>query len=223
MIFNFANDMRESVNSYSVVFKEIIESDIGVDYKIYPSNKEKDKYLVSLCDISKKYVNVLEYNLFLNAVIRLNELSTSYRKKDLRSKVVFLSLEKELEKIDTIANDNIYNNDIYINVVAFFEGKLINIRDNKCCININNQNIIFPLKRKMANDWNIYVNKSVRIYAKVKKNMSGKIIEGIYIYKLEPIEILDKNKVKKDFYDLMKKLNVSNLTQIIIDMRHKDE
>ena len=177
MHYNYVSDMKNSINSYTVLFKEIIESAIEVVYKIYNS---KDKYLVSHYDASKKYDKILEYNLFLNEVIRLNELSNSYRKKDLHSKVIFLL--EELEKIDSIANDNTYNNDIYINVVAFFEGKLIYIRDNKCCININNQNIIFPLKRKMANDWNIYANKSVRIYAKVKKNMSAKIIEGIYIY-----------------------------------------
>ena len=221
MIFNFANDMRESVNSYSVVFKEIIESVMEAYYKVYQNSEEKDKYLVSLYNASKKYDKILEYSLLIEDIIKLKELSDSYRKKDLRSKVLFLL--EELEKIDSIANDNIYNNDTYLNVVASFEGKLIYIRNNKCCININNKNIIFPLETKEANNWSVYLNKPVKIYAEVKKNMNGEIMEGVDILKLEPIEILDKDKVEKDFYDLMKKLDVSNLTQIIIDMRHKDE
>lgn len=218
MHYNYVSDMKNSINSYTVLFKEIIESAIEVVYKIYNS---KDKYLVSHYDASKKYDKILEYNLFLNEVIRLNELSNSYRKKDLHSKVIFLL--EELEKIDSIANDNTYNNDIYINVVAFFEGKLIYIRDNKCCININNKKVIFPLETEEANNWYAYLNKPVKIYAEVKKDMNGEIIEGIDILKLEPIEILDKDKVEKDFYDLMKELNVNNLTRIIIDMRHKDD
>ena len=221
MHYKYVSDMKNSINSYTVLFKEIIESAIEVVYKIYNSNKEKDKYLVSLYDASKKYDETLEYNLFFNAVIRLNELSNSYRKKDLHSKVIFLL--EELEKIDSIANDNIYNNDTYLNVVASFEGKLIYIRDNKCCININNKNVIFQLETEEANNWYAYLNKPVKIYAEVKKDMNGEIIEGIDILKLEPIEILDKDKVEKDFYDLMKELNVNNLTRIIIDMRHKDD
>lgn len=223
MHYDYVSDMKNSINSYTVLFKEIIESDIGVDYKIYPNNKEKDKYLASLYNTSKKeeYNKTLEYSLLIDDIIKLKKLLDSYRKKDLNSKVTFLL--KELEKIDSIVNDNTYNNDIYINVVAFFEGKLIYIRDNKCSININNKNVIFPLETEEANNWYTYLNKPVRIYAEVKKDMNGEIIEGVDILKLEPIEILDKDKVEKDFYDLMKELNVNNLTRIIIDMRHKDD
>lgn len=226
MHYNYVSDMKNSINSYTVLFKEIIESDIGVDYKIYPNNnnKEKDKiFSIALHNTSKKeeYNKTLEYSLLIDDIIKLKKLLDSYRKKDLHSKVIFLL--EELEKIDSIANDNTYNNDIYINVVAFFEGKLIYIRDNKCCININNKNVIFPLETEEANNWYAYLNKPVKIYAEVKKDMNGEIIEGIDILKLEPIEILDKDKVEKDFYDLMKELNVNNLTRIIIDMRHKDD
>lgn len=223
MYSNYVNDMRKSINSYPVVFKEIIESAISVAYKIYQSNKEKDKYSVSVYNSDTKDNEILEYSLFIKDIIKLNKLLFSYRKKDLRNKLIFSSLEKELEIINYIANNNINNNDTYLNVVDSFEGKFIDIHGNKCCININNQDIIFPLEREDGNNWGIYLNKCVRIYAEVKKNMNGKIIEGIEIFKLEPVEILDKEKVEKDFYDLMKKLNVNNLTQIIIDMRHKDE
>ena len=217
---HYKNYMRKSVNSYTVVFKEIIESVIGVVYKIYQSNKEKDKYSVSLYNASEECYKILEYSLLYNDVIKLRELLSYYRKKDLFNKVDFL---EGLEKIDSIDNDNIYNNDTYLNVVTSFDGNLINIQDDKCCININNKNITFPLEIKEANNWSVYLNKPVKIYAEVKKNMNGEIMEGVDILKLEPIEILDKDKVEKDFYDLMKKLDVNNLTQIIIDMRHKDE
>lgn len=223
MYSNYVNDMRKSINSYPVVFKEIIESAMSVAYKIYQSNKEKDKYLVSVYNTYTKDNEILKYSLLINDVIKLKKLSYSYRKKNLRNKLIFSLLEKELEIINSTANNNIYNNDTCLNVVDSFEGKFIKIQGNKCCININNQDIIFPLEREEGNNWSIYLNKPVRIYAEVKKDMDGEIIEGIEIFKLESIEILDKEKVEKDFYDLMKKLNINNLTQIIIDMRHKDE
>ena len=223
MYSNYVNDMRKSIDSYPVVFKEIIESAMSVAYEIYQSNKEKDKYLVSVYNSYTKDNEILKYSLLIEDIIKLNKLLYSYRKKDLRNKLIFSSLEKELEIINSITNNNIYNNDTCLNVVDSFEGKFIDIQGNKCYININNQDIIFPLEREDGNNWEIYLNKCVRIYAEVKKNMNGKIIEGIEIFKLEPVEILDKEKVEKDFYDLMKKLNVNNLTQIIIDMRHKDE
>lgn len=224
MYSNYVNDMRKSINSYPVVFKEIIESAMSVAYKIYQSNKEKDKYSVSVYNTYTKDNEILKYSLLINDIIKLKKLSYSYRKKDLHNKLIFSSLlEKELEIMNSIANNNIYNNDTCLNVVDSFEGKFIDIQGNKCCININNQDIIFPLETDEYNKWNVYLNKFVRIYAEVKKDMDGEIIEGIEIFKLEPIEILDKEKVEKDFYDLMKKLNVNNLTQTIIDMRHKDE
>lgn len=223
MYSNYVNDMRKSINSYPVVFKEIIESAMSVAYKIYQSNKEKDKYLVSVYNTYTKDNEILKYSLLINDVMKLKKLSYSYRKKDLHNKLIFSLLEKELEIINSTANNNIYNNDTCLNVVDSFEGKLIDIHGNKCCININNQDIIFPLEREEGNNCGIYLNKPVRIYAEVKKDMDGEIIEGIEIFKLESIEILDKEKVEKDFYDLMKKLNINNLTQIIIDMRHKDE
>lgn len=65
--------------------------------------------------------------------------------------------------------------------------------------------------------------EEVEIYAEVKQDEYGRIIEGIEIFKLEPIEILDKLKVKKDFNDLIGKLKTNNLTQTIINMRHKNE
>lgn len=107
-----------------------------------------------------------------------------------------------------------------LNVVDSFEGKLIDIQGSKCYISINNQDIIFPLNKE---EWDVYLDKPVKIYAEVKKDIDGEIIEGVEIFKLETIEILDKGKVKKDFYDLMKKLNVNGLTQTIIDGRHKDD
>lgn len=223
MSSDFVSYMKESSNSYTVVFKEIIESAMGVAYKIYQSNKEKDKYLVSVYNTYTKDNEILKYSLLIKDIIKLKKLSYSYRKKNLHNKLIFSLLEKELEIINSTANNNIYNNDTCLNVVDSFEGKFIDIQGNKCCININNQDIIFPLETDEYNKWNVYLNKFVRIYAEVKKNMNGKIIEGIEIFKLEPVEILDKKKVEKDFYDLMKKLNVNNLTQIIIDMRHKDE
>ena len=58
---------------------------------------------------------------------------------------------------------------------------------------------------------------------KLSKNEDGRVIEGIEIFNLEPIEIVDEIRAKKDFSNLMEKLNVKNLTKNIINMRHKDE
>ena len=138
-------------------------------------------------------------------------------------------VDKSNEVIETIKNSSL-NKDISLNVVGFFQGRVNDIGGKEPNINIhidiNNYSVIFPIPNKdieIAKTWRNYLYEEVEIYAEVKQDEYGRIIEGIEIFKLEPIEILDKVKVKKDFNDLIGKLKTNNLTQTIINMRHKNE
>lgn len=138
-------------------------------------------------------------------------------------------VDKSNEVIETIKNSSLDEN-ISLNVVGFFQGRVNNIGGKEPNINIhidiNNYSVIFPIPNKdieIAKTWRNYLYEEVEIYAEVKQDEYGRIIEGIEIFKLEPIQILDKVKVKKDFNDLIGKLKTNNLTQTIINMRHKNE
>ena len=138
-------------------------------------------------------------------------------------------VDKSNEVIETIKNSSL-NKDISLNVVGFFQGRVNDIGGKEPNVNIhidiNNYSVIFPIPNKdieIAKTWRNYLYEEVEIYAEVKQDEYGRIIEGIEIFKLEPIQILDKVKVKKDFNDLIGKLKTSNLTQTIINMRHKNE
>ena len=138
-------------------------------------------------------------------------------------------VDKSNEVIETIKNSSLDKN-ISLNVVGFFQGRVNDIGGKEPNINIhidiNNYSVIFPIPNKdieIAKTWRNYLYEEVEIYAEVKQDEYGRIIEGIEIFKLEPIEILDKLKVKKDFNDLIGKLKTNNLTQTIINMRHKNE
>ncbi len=138
-------------------------------------------------------------------------------------------VDKSNEVIETIKNSSLDEN-ISLNVVGFFQGRVNDIGGKEPNINIhidiNNYSVIFPIPNKdieIAKTWRNYLYEEVEIYAEVKQDEYGRIIEGIEIFKLEPIEILDKVKVKKDFNDLIGKLKTNNLTQTIINMRHKNE
>lgn len=138
-------------------------------------------------------------------------------------------VDKSNEVIETIKNSSLDKN-ISLNVVGFFQGRVNDIGGKEPNVNIhidiNNYSVIFPIPNKdieIAKTWRNYLYEEVEIYAEVKQDEYGRIIEGIEIFKLEPIEILDKVKVKKDFNDLIGKLKTNNLTQTIINMRHKNE
>lgn len=138
-------------------------------------------------------------------------------------------VDKSNEVIETIKNSSLDEN-ISLNVIGFFQGRVNDIGGKEPNINIhidiNNYSVIFPIPNKdieIAKTWRNYLYEEVEIYAEVKQDEYGRIIEGIEIFKLEPIEILDKVKVKKDFNDLIGKLKTNNLTQTIINMRHKNE
>ena len=138
-------------------------------------------------------------------------------------------VDKSNEVIETIKNSSLDKN-ISLNVVGFFQGRVNDIGGKEPNVNIhidiNNYSVIFPIPNKdieIAKTWRNYLYEEVEIYAEVKQDEYGRIIEGIEIFKLEPIEILDKLKVKKDFNDLIGKLKTNNLTQTIINMRHKNE
>ena len=138
-------------------------------------------------------------------------------------------VDKSNEVIETIKNSSLDEN-ISLNVVGFFQGRVNDIGGKEPNVNIhidiNNYSVIFPIPNKdieIAKTWRNYLYEEVEIYAEVKQDEYGRIIEGIEIFKLEPIEILDKVKVKKDFNDLIGKLKTNNLTQTIIYMRHKNE
>lgn len=138
-------------------------------------------------------------------------------------------VDKSNEVIETIKNSSLDEN-ISLNVVDFFQGRVNDIGGKEPNVNIhidiNNYSVIFPIPNKdieIAKTWRNYLYEEVEIYAEVKQDEYGRIIEGIEIFKLEPIQILDKVKVKKDFNDLIGKLKTNNLTQTIINMRHKNE
>lgn len=138
-------------------------------------------------------------------------------------------VDKSNEVIETIKNSSLDEN-ISLNVVGFFQGRVNDIGGKEPNVNIhidiNNYSVIFPIPNKdieIAKTWRNYLYEEVEIYAEVKQDEYGRIIEGIEIFKLEPIQILDKVKVKKDFNDLIVKLKTNNLTQTIINMRHKNE
>ena len=138
-------------------------------------------------------------------------------------------VDKSNEVIETIKNSSLDEN-ISLNVIGFFQGRVNDIGGKEPNVNIhidiNNYSVIFPIPNKdieIAKTWRNYLYEEVEIYAEVKQDEYGRIIEGIEIFKLEPIQILDKVKVKKDFNDLIGKLKTNNLTQTIINMRHKNE
>lgn len=170
------------------------------------------------------------------------EVSNSFTRNEMFEKVrenikKFINNSSLIEEVEVIDKSNKVietikysssDENILLNVVGFFEGKVTNIGGKEPNINIhidiNNYSIIFPITNKdIAKKWCNYLYEEVEIYAEVKQDEYGRVIEGIEIFKLEPIEFLDSARVKKDFSNLMEKLNVNNLTQNIINMRHKDE
>ncbi|SUW04490.1 hypothetical protein [Brachyspira pilosicoli] len=156
--------------------------------------------------------------------------------KDILNTKFFPNEKYGIDKIDIEENDvllySIENNYIYDDVVynysGYFIGNITDIGGKIPNINIhiviNNQSIKFPIKDKAtAKNWSSHLYEDVKIYAKVKKNINGIIIEGTEIFKLEAIESNDDNKVYKEFQELIKEIDFSNLTERILDMRHKDE
>ncbi|WP_300752330.1 hypothetical protein [uncultured Brachyspira sp.] len=138
-----------------------------------------------------------------------------------------IDIEENDVLLESVKNNYIYDDIIY-NYVGYFAGHITDVGGKIPNINIhiliNNQTIKFPIKdKKIAKKWGIYLYEDVKIYAKVKKGTDGTITEGIEIFKLEPIEKIDNTKVYKEFQELIKEVDFSNLTERILDMRHKDE
>lgn len=141
--------------------------------------------------------------------------------------IELVNIIKDNKVMETIESSS-FEEGILLNVVNFFQGKVSNIGGKEPNINIhidiNNYSVIFPISDKdIAKNWRNYLYEEVEIYAEVKQDKYGRAIEGVEIFRLEPIKILDDTIAKKDFSNLIENLNVSDLTQTIINMRHKDE
>lgn len=156
--------------------------------------------------------------------------------KDILNTKFFPNEKYGIDKIDIEENDvllysvknNYIYNDVIYNYSGYFVGNITDIGGKIPNINIhiliNDKSIKFPIKDKAtAKNWSTHLYEDVKIYAKVKKDTKGIIVEGIEIFKLEAIESNDYKKVYKEFQKLIKEMDFSNLTERILNMRHKDE
>ena len=64
--------------------------------------------------------------------------------------------------------------------------------------------------------------KNVRVISD-KVNNFIEYQQSLFEEHLDPIEKIDDTKVYKEFQDVIKEIDFSNLTERILDMRHKDE
>ncbi len=203
----------ETLKIASDFLKSIEKADKNIKLKIIKFGSiactlEVDKHFTENTIFEKVKENIKNF-ISHNGLIERVDISDKYN--------------KVIETIESSLNDE----DILLNVVSFFQGKVTNIGGKEPNINIhidiNNYSVIFPISNKdTAKNWRNYLYEEVEIYAEVKQDKYGRAIEGVEIFKIEPIKILDDTRAKKDFSNLMEKLNVNDLTQTIINMRHKD-
>lgn len=104
-------------------------------------------------------------------------------------------------------------------VVTNIEGVLKEVENEKCCISFNENDLYFTIPTSMQN-MKKCIGKKISAFVEMEKD--DKNIKGIEVLQFEVIEELDKEKVEKDFKKLMSKLNIKDLTQTIINMRHGD-
>lgn len=81
-----------------------------------------------------------------------------------------------------------------------------------------------PYNASMKQILSSNIGKRIYAYVELERNEDDwQDVKGIQIINFNFIEKLDKEKVEKDFKDLMNKLNVKGLTETIINMRHEEE
>lgn len=110
------------------------------------------------------------------------------------------------------------------NIIDFFKCKVIGIdyKESNIHLNINDLVIIFAVPSKeLIEKWDSYLYKDVEIYSEVIQDSKGKILSIVNILDLQPIEILNKEKVEKDFNSFVKELDIHDFTQKILDMRNE--
>lgn len=141
-------------------------------------------------------------------------------------------IEQDNKLIDTIFNPIVIENNVIVNVIDFFDGKIIDIGGKEPNINIHidiidNGVVIFPIYNiETAKDWRNLLYENVEIYAEVKQDKNENILKGIEIFELKSKQILNISEAEDKFYKLIKELDITDkntLTQTILDMRHKDD
>lgn len=213
--FDITKMKASEVSKIQTEFFKRIEK---VDKNIFLKKVEEGSLTLDIYNPSLKLLNDLAY---------VKERLTDFFKN-------FDDIEN-VEFIDTITNQTIYKidapqieEDVFINVIGFFEGEIKDVGGtDKINIHIkldeaqDKKPLIFniPLK-ETAREWANYLYRRVSIYAEVKQDLNGKIIEGLEIISVELIEELDKKKVDEEFENLVKRINIKNFTQLIIDDRH---
>lgn len=149
------------------------------------------------------------------------------KNKDI-SKII---IEQGNKLIDTILNPLLVDDNVIVNVIDFFYGKIIDIGGKEPNINIHidiidNGVVIFPIFNiNRAKDWRNLLYEDVEIYAEVKQDKNDNIVKGIEIFDLN-LKVVNINEIEDKFEKLIKELDITDkntLTQTIIDMRHKDE
>ncbi len=141
-------------------------------------------------------------------------------------------IEQDSKLIDTIFNPMVIESDVIVNVIDFFDGKIIDIGGKEPNVNIHidiidNGVVIFPISNiDIAKDWRNLLYENVEIYAEVKQDKNENILKGIEIFELKSKQMLNIIEVEDKFYKLIKGLDITDkntLTKTILDMRHKDE
>jgi len=213
--FDIAKMKASEVSKIQTDFFKRIEK---IDKNIFLKKVEEGCLGITIFNPSLKLLNNLSF---------LKETLTDFFKK--------YSFIEHIDFIDTVTNQTIYEinapkveEDIFINVIGFFEGEVKDVGGtDKINIHIkldeaqDKKPLIFniPLE-ETAREWANCLYRRVRIYAEVKQDLNGKIIEGLEIISVELIEKLDKKKVDEEFENLVKRINIKNFTQLVIDERH---
>ncbi len=165
------------------------------------------------------------YDLNIDKVIEY--IKTNFFSKQQYKNITSIEIEENEKVIRSIKNDIIFD-EITYNSICSLNGNVSDIGGKAPNVNIHiiidGESIKFNIDSKeTAKKWRGFLYEDVKIYAEVKKNSVGKIVEGIEIFNLEPIEELNENKINEDYKKLTKKIDLSNLTNTILDMRYKDE
>ncbi|WP_297277648.1 hypothetical protein [uncultured Brachyspira sp.] len=163
---------------------------------------------------------------YINTPSTLKDILLDFLQRNAKVEYVDMIETATNKKIYTVRPEN--KEELFFNVVDFFEGEVIDIggRDPNIHIIIDGKVRVFSIPekdREIAKKWRNFLYEQVEIYAEVLQNINGEILETVRLLDLNPINYLDKNKAEKDFNLLVKEIDISNYTQKILDIRNIDE
>lgn len=162
---------------------------------------------------------------YINTPSALKDIILDFLEKNAKVEYVDMIKTSTNKKIYTVRPES--KEELFFNVVDFFEGEVIDIggRDPNIHIIIDGKVRVFSIPekdREIAKKWRNFLYEQVEIYAEVLQNINGEILETVQILDLRPIEHLDKEKAESDFNSLIKEMAISDYTQRILEIRKED-